>query len=230
MSLLELVKDEQDDRDRAGLKLPTDWLSDQLEGPRFHGKTYQCFLSGCSAKCFRETLNAEIMTLRGRTTEEHLRSRRSDHPLTVYSARTLSRLFHEAGGTPKQAVSFAPARTVHPRRNRCWLRVCRCGRLSRADRNTRVSFGRGRHLNSTSCPGYVREQGWALPPRPCPPQKLNTFGPIFAPVFIPRAFPKPLLLSLLYRPRILGQWFDGIRFYAAASSPTRSRRTWAGLR
>ncbi len=24
--------------------------------------------------------------------------------------------------------------------------------------------------------------------------------------------------------------FDGIRFYAAASSPTRSRRTWAGLR
>ena len=30
--------------------------------------------------------------------------------------------------------------------------------------------------------------------------------------------------------RVLGQWFDGIRFYAAASSPTRSRRTWAGLR
>ena len=29
----------------------------------------------------------------------------------------------------------------------------------------------------------------------------------------------------LYRPRVLGQWFDGIRFYAAASSPTRSRRT-----
>ena len=28
----------------------------------------------------------------------------------------------------------------------------------------------------------------------------------------------------LYRPRVLGQWFDGIRFYAAASSPTRSRR------
>ena len=34
----------------------------------------------------------------------------------------------------------------------------------------------------------------------------------------------------LYRPRVLGQWFDGIRFYAAASSPRRSRRTWAGLR
>ena len=29
----------------------------------------------------------------------------------------------------------------------------------------------------------------------------------------------------VYRPRVLGQWFDGIRFYAAASSPTRSRRT-----
>ena len=36
--------------------------------------------------------------------------------------------------------------------------------------------------------------------------------------------------TLLYCPRVLGQWFDGIRFYAAASSPTRSRRTWAGLR
>ena len=36
--------------------------------------------------------------------------------------------------------------------------------------------------------------------------------------------------SLMYRPRVLGQWFDGIRFYAAASSPTRSRRTCAGLR
>ena len=34
----------------------------------------------------------------------------------------------------------------------------------------------------------------------------------------------------LYCPRVLGQWFDGIRFYAGASSPTRSRRTWAGLR
>ena len=32
------------------------------------------------------------------------------------------------------------------------------------------------------------------------------------------------------RLRVLGQWFDGIRFYAAASSPRRSRRTWAGLR
>ena len=35
---------------------------------------------------------------------------------------------------------------------------------------------------------------------------------------------------VVYCPRVLGQWFDGIRFYAAASSPTRSRRTWAGLR
>jgi len=34
----------------------------------------------------------------------------------------------------------------------------------------------------------------------------------------------------LYRPRILGQCCDGNRVYAAASSPTRSRRTWAGLR
>ena len=34
----------------------------------------------------------------------------------------------------------------------------------------------------------------------------------------------------LYRPRVLGQWFDGIRIYAAASSPPRSRRTRAGLR
>ena len=34
----------------------------------------------------------------------------------------------------------------------------------------------------------------------------------------------------LYRLRVVGQWFDGIRFYAAASSPRRSRRTWAGLR
>ena len=37
-------------------------------------------------------------------------------------------------------------------------------------------------------------------------------------------------MVLLYRLRVLGQWFDGIRFYAAASSPRRSRRTWAGLR
>ena len=36
--------------------------------------------------------------------------------------------------------------------------------------------------------------------------------------------------SVLYRPRVLGQWFDGIRIYAAASSPPRSRRTRAGLR
>ena len=38
------------------------------------------------------------------------------------------------------------------------------------------------------------------------------------------------ILSWVYCPRVLGQWFDGIRFYAAASSPRRSRRTWAGLR
>ena len=38
------------------------------------------------------------------------------------------------------------------------------------------------------------------------------------------------LIAVVYCPRVLGQWFDGIRFYAAASSPTRSRRTWAGLR
>ena len=37
-------------------------------------------------------------------------------------------------------------------------------------------------------------------------------------------------VGLVYRLRVLGQWFDGIRFYAAASSPRRSRRTWAGLR
>ena len=36
--------------------------------------------------------------------------------------------------------------------------------------------------------------------------------------------------TAVYRLRVLGQWFDGIRFYAAASSPRRSRRTWAGLR
>ena len=30
----------------------------------------------------------------------------------------------------------------------------------------------------------------------------------------------------MHRLRILGQWFDSIRSYAAASSPTRSRRTW----
>ena len=35
---------------------------------------------------------------------------------------------------------------------------------------------------------------------------------------------------VVYRLRVLGQWFDGIRFYAAAASPRRSRRTWAGLR
>ncbi len=40
----------------------------------------------------------------------------------------------------------------------------------------------------------------------------------------------PFLWLEVYRLRVLGQWFDGIRFYAAASSPRRSRRTWAGLR
>ena len=39
-----------------------------------------------------------------------------------------------------------------------------------------------------------------------------------------------VLEGAVYRLRVLGQWFDGIRFYAAASSPRRSRRTWAGLR
>ena len=39
-----------------------------------------------------------------------------------------------------------------------------------------------------------------------------------------------LVTVVMYCPRVLGQWFDGIRFYAAASSPRRSRRTWAGLR
>ena len=41
---------------------------------------------------------------------------------------------------------------------------------------------------------------------------------------------QPEPFAVVYCPRVLGQWFDGIRFYAAASSPTRSRRTWAGLR
>ena len=43
-------------------------------------------------------------------------------------------------------------------------------------------------------------------------------------------FPVSSVCGTLYRPRVLGQWFDGIRIYAAASSPTRSRRTCAGLR
>ena len=34
----------------------------------------------------------------------------------------------------------------------------------------------------------------------------------------------------VYRLRMLGQRCDGIRFYAAASRPTKSRRTWTGLR
>ena len=33
------------------------------------------------------------------------------------------------------------------------------------------------------------------------------------------------IVAVVYRPRVLGQWCDGIRIYAAASSPTRSRRT-----
>ena len=37
-------------------------------------------------------------------------------------------------------------------------------------------------------------------------------------------------MEALYRPGVLGQWFDGIRSYATASSRTRSCRTWAGLR
>ena len=47
------------------------------------------------------------------------------------------------------------------------------------------------------------------------------------------AFLLPLgaaMIWAVYRLRVLGQWFDGIRIYAAASSPTRSRRTCAGLR
>ena len=43
-------------------------------------------------------------------------------------------------------------------------------------------------------------------------------------------FQREAQLTAMYCPRVLGQWFDGIRFYAAASSPRRSRRTWAGLR
>ena len=39
-----------------------------------------------------------------------------------------------------------------------------------------------------------------------------------------------LIVDELYRLRVLGQWFDGNHVYAAASSPPRSRRTWAGLR
>ena len=43
-------------------------------------------------------------------------------------------------------------------------------------------------------------------------------------------FERGFVQEVVYRPRVLGQWFDGIRIYAAASSPTRSRRTCAGLR
>ncbi len=45
-----------------------------------------------------------------------------------------------------------------------------------------------------------------------------------------RADDAPPLTRVLYRPGVLGQWFDGIRSYATASSRTRSCRTWAGLR
>ena len=50
------------------------------------------------------------------------------------------------------------------------------------------------------------------------------------PSFQRRMGPMGVIEVLVYRLRVLGQWFDGIRFYAAASSPRRSRRTWAGLR
>ena len=52
------------------------------------------------------------------------------------------------------------------------------------------------------------------------------------PVPLDESRPRALGMSSdrVYRLRVLGQWFDGIRFYAAASSPRRSRRTWAGLR
>ena len=57
--------------------------------------------------------------------------------------------------------------------------------------------------------------------------KVLDFG--LAKAFEPEAGSVSASMSL-YRLRVLGQWFDGIRFYAAASSPRRSRRTWAGLR
>ena len=44
------------------------------------------------------------------------------------------------------------------------------------------------------------------------------------------ALPLAGVLGSLYRPRVLGQWFEGNHFYATASSPSKSRRTWAGLR
>ena len=47
--------------------------------------------------------------------------------------------------------------------------------------------------------------------------------PMHARRFVQRC--RSIAVEVLYRPRVLGQWFDGIRFYAAASSPTRSRRT-----
>ena len=39
-----------------------------------------------------------------------------------------------------------------------------------------------------------------------------------------------LIKQFVYRPRVLGQWFDVLRIYAATSSPPRSRLTRAGLR
>ena len=58
------------------------------------------------------------------------------------------------------------------------------------------------------------------------PEMLETLSPGGV-LQTDRIFPT---FIVIYCPRVLGQWFDGIRFYAAASSPTRSRRTWAGLR
>ena len=56
---------------------------------------------------------------------------------------------------------------------------------------------------------------------------LDVIDEVFSPDCV---WHMPRMVSTkLYCPRVLGQWFDGIRFYAAASSPTRSRRTWAGL-
>ena len=39
-------------------------------------------------------------------------------------------------------------------------------------------------------------------------------------------FGMAFVFGVLYRLRVLGQWFDGIRFYAAASSPRRSRHAF----
>ena len=58
----------------------------------------------------------------------------------------------------------------------------------------------------------------------------NEAGSVFHPKLYLFRNEEEARLIVVYCPRVLGQWFDGIRFYAAASSPTRSRRTWAGLR